>query len=149
MVFPAFYARPQAARGESISTGQEASCFYHPTKKAAFHCDGCGRFLCTLCEIKVGRRHLCPSCLAMVGKEDKPSELDTSRVLYDWMALFLAIVPAMVTPLVTFYLAVRHWNAPGGLLKPASRAVWTIACVLAAVQIIAWCIYFASEGGWL
>jgi hypothetical protein len=85
----------------------------------------------------------------MVGKEDKPSELDTSRVLYDWMALFLAIVPAMVTPLVTFYLAVRHWNAPGGLLKPASRAVWTIACVLAAVQIIAWCIYFASEGGWL
>ncbi len=149
MVFPAFYRRSQGARGESISTGQEASCFYHPTKKAAFSCDGCGRFLCALCEIKVGQGHLCPSCLANVGKENKPTELDTSRVLYDWMALVLAVVPAIITPLLTFYLAIRHWNAPGGLIKPASPTVWTIACVLGAVQLVVWCVVFARAGGWL
>jgi hypothetical protein len=85
----------------------------------------------------------------MVDEENNHSDLDTWRSLYDQLALFLAVLPTIVTPLVTFYLAIRHWNAPGGLIKPASRTVWTIACVLATVQVIAWCIFFAREGGWL
>src|SRR5678815_2855123 len=49
-VFPALFRRFTPGRaGETIIEESDASCFYHPQKKAVVPCEGCGRFLCALC----------------------------------------------------------------------------------------------------
>src|SRR4029453_12242931 len=49
-VFPAFHrSLPAVAAAEAVLTDEEASCFFHPEKKAVVPCQACGRFLCLLC----------------------------------------------------------------------------------------------------
>ena len=68
-----------------------SSCFYHEGKKAVTHCDACGRFLCGLCDLDLGDRHVCAQCLQAGPKKSATLALDSSRVLYDGMALMLAV----------------------------------------------------------
>src|SRR5256885_1956613 len=67
-VFPAL-VRPIASgpSGEPLVIESEASCFYHPQKKAILPCEGCGRFLCALCDCELHGQHFCPACL-QVGR---------------------------------------------------------------------------------
>src|SRR5580765_4769226 len=69
-IFPAFF-RPIAAgaNAEALMLEGEASCFYHPQKKAVRPCDGCGRFLCALCDCELQGEHFCPACLEGGGKK--------------------------------------------------------------------------------
>src|SRR5438046_1925263 len=62
-IFPAFL-RPLAEgqHGETILVEGEASCFYHPRKRAVIPCSACGRFLCALCDVELNNEHLCPVC---------------------------------------------------------------------------------------
>src|SRR5437867_11181347 len=63
-IFPALFRRMEAGRaGEVIMLAGEAGCFYHPQKKAVLPCEGCGRFLCALCDCEHQGQHLCPPCL--------------------------------------------------------------------------------------
>src|SRR5262245_9590695 len=64
LVFPALF-RPVARGeiGERLVSEGEASCYYHPQKKAVLPCSRCGRFLCALCDVDLNGEHLCPSCL--------------------------------------------------------------------------------------
>ncbi len=48
----------------------DASCFYHESKKAVQSCSQCGRFVCALCSVQVGNDVLCPGCI--VSGEKKP-----------------------------------------------------------------------------
>src|SRR5689334_13554458 len=63
-VFPAFF-RPIAKGRDAdpLLVDGEASCFYHPQKKASLPCDACGRFLCALCDCELHGQHFCPGCL--------------------------------------------------------------------------------------
>src|SRR5882672_11172949 len=63
-VFPAFFkpVEPGSA-GETILVEGEASCFYHPKKRASVPCGSCGRFLCALCDVELKGGHICPTCL--------------------------------------------------------------------------------------
>src|SRR5262245_51105568 len=63
-VFPA-YVRPTARgrEGEALMVEGESSCFYHPQMKAVLPCEGCGRFLCALCDCELQGKHFCPACL--------------------------------------------------------------------------------------
>ena len=67
----------------------QASCFYHPNKKASVPCDNCGRFLCALCDVDFGGRRLCPACIEAGSGTESETTLDTRRILYDKLALFL------------------------------------------------------------
>src|SRR5258708_7514078 len=63
-VYPALFKPTEAGKtGETIVIEGEASCFYHPQKRAAIHCAFCGRFVCALCDVELNGEHICPVCL--------------------------------------------------------------------------------------
>lgn len=45
-------------------------CVSHPAVAAVCSCDQCGNSICRLCAFSVGRRELCPSCIASGGDPD-------------------------------------------------------------------------------
>ena len=62
--FPALFSGPaEGDSGETLFVDDEASCFYHPQKKAVVSCAQCGRFLCALCDVEFSGEHLCANCL--------------------------------------------------------------------------------------
>lgn len=144
--YPALTTVPVAgARGEAVIADDQASCFYHAGKKAAVPCDQCGRFLCSLCDIPVGGRHLCPACI-QGGPQAQSSEFDASRPLRDSLALSMAWWPLMVTPLVSLYMAIRYWSTPGSLVRTVPWR-WVAAVIISLGQLCFWFWIFAMAFG--
>src|SRR5690242_2965864 len=95
-VFPALNRPPAAVRAsEVLLIDGEASCFYHANKKAVVACEGCGRFLCALCDVELNDKHLCPQCLEAGRTKGKIKDLQNHRMLYDDLALTLSILPML------------------------------------------------------
>src|SRR6185369_12713249 len=83
-LFPAFFrTEVSGQKAENVVVESESSCFYHPQKKAVIPCEGCGRFLCALCDVDLNGQHLCPVCLESGKKKGKLQELSNRRVRYD------------------------------------------------------------------
>lgn len=148
-IFPAlFREQTPGPSGETLLVDNEASCFYHPKKRAVITCAMCGRFLCALCDVELNGRHLCPACLDVGKRKRKIKSLENHRTLYDSIALFLAIVPVLfvwptiVTAPIVPYMAVRYWKAPTSII-PRTKVRFIIALVLAGLEIIgfSWFIY--------
>jgi hypothetical protein len=146
--FPALLQGIDRGKSGDAVLGEEAGCFYHPGKKAEVACDYCGRFLCSLCDLELGGKHLCPTCLEAGRRKGKISNLERHRTLYDSAALRLAIIPlilfwfTLVTAPIALYLAIRHWNTPTSIVgrgKGRLRA----AIVLSGLQILGWAIGIA------
>jgi len=147
-VFPALYAGPRIGRpGELLVDASEASCFFHPEKKAAVACESCGRFLCALCDLDLSGRHICPSCLAAGRKKGALGNLDHFRFSWTGLALLLSTVPFLAYPLTLFTFI----TAPAaivvafiGLRKPPSltgrRRVFSmvLALTFSLAQIVWW-----------
>lgn len=143
-IFPALFRRSDVGRtGEAIMMEGEASCFYHPAKKAVLPCEGCGRFLCALCDCEHQGQHLCPTCLETGRSKGKIKSLENKRTRYDSMALALALLPMVIfyftfiTAPMVIYLAIRHWKSPLGLTQ-RNRVKLVIAAVLAVLQLAGW-----------
>lgn len=145
VVFPAYYrAHAPARTGEKLLVEDESSCYYHPAKKAVVPCDGCGRFLCALCDVEFNAKHLCPKCLE-AGKEKKTIEsLENERPLHDSMALILAVIGlplAFCAPYVTLFLAsaalyisIRHWKKPVSMIND-HRGLYVVAILLSFIEL--------------
>src|SRR2546427_7131247 len=102
-IFPALFRTTARGRdGEALLLEGEASCFYHPQKKAALPCQGCGRFLCALCDCELHGQHFCPACLETGRKKRKIKSLENERTLYDSIALSLAVLPVLITFFIYF-----------------------------------------------
>jgi hypothetical protein len=153
-VFPALYREiPRGQGGETAIVAEESTCFYHPEKKAVVPCEGCGRFLCGLCDMDINGKHLCPACMERGVKIGKLVDLENQRTLYDSLALALAVWPViLVVPVVYFgwltaplalYVSIRHWNAPTSIL-PRGKIRFIIAIILAALQIAVWIILIVT-----
>lgn len=143
-VFPALFRRVEAGcAGEAIILEGEAGCFYHPQKRAVLPCDGCGRFLCALCDCEHQGRHLCPACLETGRTRGSIKSLEHKRVRYDNMAMALALLPLLlfyftiVTAPTVLYVAIRYRKAPLGLTQ-RSRLKLFIAAGIAILQIGGW-----------
>lgn len=143
-IFPALFKPPAAtSAAQPILAEGEASCFYHPEKKAAFVCANCGRFICGLCDLELNGRHLCPTCLETGQKKSKFKDLENSRVLWDRVALMVAVVPllflwtSIIGAPTALYLAIRYRNAPGSITG-GTKGRFVLAGILAVLQIIAW-----------
>src|SRR5208282_3571095 len=139
-VFPALFRRINPGqRGEIIMVDGEASCFYHPQKKAILPCQGCGRFLCALCDCELNGQHFCPACLETGKTKGKITSLENRRTLYDSIALSLAVYPllifyfTLVTAPVALFVAIRYWNAPRSIIR-RTRIRYVVAIVLASMQ---------------
>jgi hypothetical protein len=141
--FPAFGRKAAgAATLETIVAEGEAGCFFHPAKKAVVACGNCGRFLCGLCDLELGGRHLCPNCLESGKQKGKLAEIDHQRTCYGNIALGLALgsvlfVPvSVITAPIVLYLVIRHWKTPGSLVGGAGRKRRIAAAALAVGELI-------------
>jgi len=150
-LFPAFYrATGTFALGEAPTAEGEACCYYHQQKKATLFCSDCGRFICSLCEVRIGGASLCPTCIEKGLKEGGKDALVTHRTLYDSLSLSLALLPILfvfitvVTAPISIYVALRNWNSPGSLL-PRSKFRFVCAIVCASLQIIGWGALLVSK----
>jgi len=145
-VFPAISQVLVGKGGEALLSDTEASCFYHPQKKAAAACETCGRFLCALCDVDFNGKHLCPACIESGKKKGKMTNLENRRMLHDHIALSLALLPMLIYPftIVTapaaIYYAIRYWKTPSSIL-PRTRIRNILAIFIALLQIAAWCFF--------
>jgi len=131
---------------EVLFSDSESGCFYHPGKKAAIVCENCGRFLCALCDIPLGNKHLRPACIESGRKKDKIKDLKKNRILYDEVAVSIAVLPmlfffitAITGPLSVFY-SIWHWKTPGSVV-PRSKARFIAAIIIGALQTAGWAAF--------
>jgi DNA-directed RNA polymerase subunit RPC12/RpoP len=150
LVFPAIRRAHAGVAPEALQTETEASCFYHPQSRAAIPCQECGRFLCSLCELEVDGRHICPRCFERVALET----VETRRPMYDTIALILATFPAVLfwpafvgAPWALF-LVFRRWNAPGSVV-PRTKIRFLLAALfaLAELSFLVFIIYMLTKVG--
>jgi len=142
-VFPALLRKEGPFRvGETVAQN-EASCFYHSEKRAETTCAYCGRFICSLCELELHGKKMCPACLQAGRQKGKIKNLDRERTLYDSIALKLALYPiitiwfTIVTAPIALYLALRHWNSPLGVTR-RSKIRLVLASIFSLCQIGVW-----------
>ncbi len=139
--------RPEARTGDRLMDAAEAGCFYHPGKKAVTPCAACGRFLCALCDVELNGDHICPRCLETAKKKKTTSRLENRRTLYDNVALYMAVLPALfifptlLTAPAALFVAIRYWNAPSSVV-PRTRFRYYLAVTLAGGQLIGWSMMF-------
>jgi hypothetical protein len=137
-VFPAQFRQIAPGQtGEALLEDSDSSCFYHPTKKAILPCEGCGRFLCALCDCELDGLHFCPACLDAGKRKGKIKSLERQRTMYDSMALVLAMVPNCVTPVIALYVAIRHWRSPTSVVR-RTKIRFVLAIILAGIQLLGW-----------
>ena len=145
--------------GQPLLEAEHASCFYHATRRAEHACDHCGRFVCSLCDLKVGNLHLCPGCLEEHAEETPGIfALQGQRMLYEEVAFLLAALPLLigfcvwyiwiVTAPAAIATAVWSWRKPGKLMgRPKVKRIFAIA--LALLQIVLWVIIIRRPPEWL
>jgi hypothetical protein len=144
-VFPSVQAKNEGAQPEAILGAEEAGCYYHPRNRASVPCDGCGRFLCALCDLPLDGQHLCPHCVETGVRTKKLAAADTHRVHYDSMALALATWPMLLfyfslfTAPIALYYVIRYWKQPQSLL-PRTRIRFVLAALLALAQLVGWVV---------
>ena len=143
-VFPAMFRQQvKGNAGELLLVEGEASCFYHPKKKAVLPCDACGRFVCALCDCEHQGKHFCPSCLEAGRTKGKVKSLENTRIRYDNIALAMALYPILIfyltviTAPLTLFVALRYWKSPRGLAQPSSVR-FIVAVLIASLQLVGW-----------
>jgi hypothetical protein len=147
-VFPAILRSAAAAFPEPLLVEGESSCFYHPAKKASIVCDSCGRFLCALCDLDLNGRHVCPVCLESGQKKAKFKDLENTRVLWDQMALAVAVLPilfvwtSIIGAPVALYLVWRARKEPCSLTGKSNMTL-IVAGTLAVLEIAGWTLLLA------
>jgi len=141
--FPALLQEQRGGLGEAVLVDDESSCFFHPDRRAVTPCDGCGRFLCALCDIEFNGRHLCSSCIESGAKRDTLPQLRREYTRYDAVALALAIYPVLIfyltffTAPITLYLVLRYWRTPISVLR-RNRWRFVAAGLVAGLQTLGW-----------
>jgi hypothetical protein len=154
-VFPSLFREVTSTTAPRVMIEGEASCFYHAEKKAAVVCDGCGRFLCTLCDVEFDAQHLCPSCLQSGQEKGKLAKLQNSRTRHDKIALVLAFLPlvlfftvylTIITAPIALFCAIRYWNAPTTITPNWRRFNMTVALIVSILEIGGWITFFVWLG---
>lgn len=137
--------------GARITDAGQASCFYHPQTAAHVPCEGCGRFICALCDVELQGRHLCPACIETGVRKGGLTTFETRRVLWDSIALWTAILPALVcgwvsvvTAPAAIALAVIGWRKPRSLVprRTTARFVAAIVCALLSLAGITALLFY-------
>ena len=139
--FPALTATAEKIAPQTAVLAADSVCFFHAENRAEAVCDGCGRYLCGLCDVPLGDAHYCPSCLETGKRKPTAATLDTQRTLWDQIALSLAVLPMLIfyltiiTAPIAIVLGIRHWKTPGSLVR-RSRWRFVVAIGLGAIQLV-------------
>jgi len=150
-VFPAVFA-PARTFPVEVALEGEAACFDHATRRAVAACQQCGRYVCRLCAVEFGAATLCPSCVASGAGQARLANPETSRSLFDSMALILPLASLLVYPFTlvaapaSLVLSVMKWKEPLSLVRH-SRWRFVAAIVISLAEIVGWTMlvaYFVS-----
>ncbi len=157
--FPALYRPASNSTPAADSLPGDATCFHHPTRVAVVACGSCGRFLCGLCDLDIGDRHICAACLHAEHEDGGASGRRLSRIVqYDSLALALVVIPPLSLIFwfmscfgapTALFLAIRFWRRPMSLL-PRTRVRFVFAALIAIATIVGWIavVYLvATESG--
>jgi hypothetical protein len=148
-LFPAFWQPTSAPQSLADHAAEgDAVCFFHPENRAALSCDRCGRFLCTVCDMPLGTRHLCPTCLSSGLTGDKLQELVVGRFQWADTALLLGGLPLLVCIFVwpvlivtgpaAIFCALFGWKKPGSLPRGRRRWAAVVGLVCGLLQVAGW-----------
>jgi hypothetical protein len=144
-LFPAIFRKNDPGKaGETILVEGEASCFYHPQKRASIPCASCGRFLCSLCDVELNGEHICPVCLQTGQQKGKLTDLEQRRTLYDSLALHLSFLPFLITGPAAIIIAIYAWNKPLSLVRRTRIRIYT-AIILGLAQTVGWVFVFMQD----
>jgi hypothetical protein len=154
-IFPAWFKALAAGRAaENLIMEGESSCFYHAGKQAVVPCDACGRFLCSLCDCEIQGQHFCPGCVSVGRSKGRLASLEPRRMLYDSLALTIAIVGCLTGPLgvvcgpAAAFVAIRFWTKPSSIIpRTKVRAVIAIILGLALFGFWSYWIYRMFTNG--
>lgn len=133
--------------GQAIVTEGEAGCFYHPQRRSVVACSACGRFLCALCDVELDGQHLCPACIETGQRKGKLVQLENRRILYDNMALAIAVIPLLIfmwpatiaTAPAAVVCGILWWKKQSSIV-PRTRIRLILAIVLGVLQIAGWAV---------
>ena len=148
--FPALH-RPEAevSKGEALLVDDESSCFFHESKKASMACEGCGRFICQLCEIELGSKTICPTCLDNQASDSGEGTLKKRLVQYDSLALTVALASVLfwfvsfLTPFIVFYLTFKHWNTKMSMM-PRGKWRFIVADIISLIIGFFWVAFITG-----
>jgi DNA-directed RNA polymerase subunit M/transcription elongation factor TFIIS len=155
-LFSAIYRRlvenaPQARE----ALPEEATCFYYPEKRAQYVCSLSGRFICEDAATDWEGKKVSIEALLRLKKEENADSLKTSAVLYDDIALSVAIFPLIIwpltifTPAIVYYYVFRYWGkGPTGLMRK-SRWRYLVAFLIATLQWVFWGFLFSGMFSYL
>ena len=143
VLFPSLRRAKPVVRAVRSVDG-DATCFFHTQNQAAAVCDGCGRYVCAVCEVPGDEgRKLCPPCVS-AGRKKAAIKAD-EIVAYDAMAMGLGLLPMLMWPLtlvtapITMFVAVYGWRKPRSLVRPGC-ARFVVAIILSALQMCGWIV---------
>jgi len=94
-----------------------------------------------MCELEIDSRHLCPVCFKSGVASNKLEIVETSRIMYDTIALALATFPVLLfwPPVVcapaALYTVIRRWRAPSSVV-PRTRVRFYLAALFALAEIV-------------
>ena len=142
-VFPALWREHGVNAGERLIIHDDSACFHHPEKRATIVCEGCGRFLCALCDIDYQGKHLCSGCVERGVADTGKETFRANYTRFDRIALLLAGI-ALVPPFWYFaiflapgalFLAIKNWNEPISA-APRGRGRFVVAIALAVLELM-------------
>ena len=146
--FPAFWSPEATGSGMADRADDgDAVCFFHPENRAALSCERCGRFICAVCDMPLGVRHLCPTCLSSGLGAEKFPELVVGRFLWASTALLLGLGPLLlfifwpvfiVTGPAAVFCALFGWKRPGSLPRGRRRWAAVLGLGLGLLQLAIW-----------
>lgn len=154
-VFPALLAPSHGVVQTETALEGEAACFDHPSKRAVAACQQCGRFVCQLCAVEFGTALWCPSCVAAGAGKARSARQETSRTLYDSIALILPLLSLVIYPFTilaapaSIVLTALRWGQPLSLVR-RNRWRFLAAIVISVAEIALWVsvgIYLAAGRG--
>ena len=138
-----FLARYQKEQSGSSGAFGPSDVLFPPRQIVPGLLPRCGRFVCALCDLQLGKEHVCPACFER-GRGGSVTEAGKGEwrhrdVLFDSIAMtigwvWILVRPAFVAALPTvIFLHVKYRKAPGSYLIP--RSGWRF---WAAYGLLAW-----------
>jgi hypothetical protein len=139
--FPVLGTPRKISQAVEIASG-EANCFFHAQNRAEVACEGCGRYVCSVCRVNFGGHDYCPTCLE--ARDDRRKLPDNRRVLYENIALLLALLPVIVWPFTiitapaAIFMVVKAWKQPGSIVPRWRKVPLIIAATFAVIELAGW-----------
>lgn len=143
VVFPALYRAEEMARRRNARE-DDARCAFHAANQAESACARCGRLICSVCAVPLGKQTVCPQCLDRSVHAQKNAPLST-LIAWDSLALMLVVSPLLIfvwwgtffTAIASLAISIIFFNKP---LGPVPRGKWrfTLSILLSLVWISVW-----------